>query len=468
DVLLKVFNYYRLDDKNTWNVRLGWCKLSHVCRRWRQLMYSSAFHLGMHILCTYGTPIVDTLDHLPPLPLFVNYPNTNMTMSWQDKLGLYHALELRDRVRRIDLHLPPSILHKFLMPMDEPFPILEHLSLSVTVDEVTTRALPKTFLAPNLRHLALVGIRLPKRLRLLSSTAFLVSLVLGNIRVSGFFLPRLLAARLQSLPQLEELSIGFSVPIPRPSAERELLGKKRTPVMLPNLRNLRFKGVSAYLECLVAQIRAPFLERLDITLFNQIALTLPSLFHIMERIKPDTAEVNFECGAVSIIMDDSTRLHERSILRVMCKPLDWQIDSAAQICSTLTPVLSGVEKLTLDFHEELMPTEWQNGEIDGTTWHELLRSFIRVKELRICDSLSEELSGALELDEIGSDLGFLPSLQELTCDFENEDRLFGSFIDSRCVAGRPVHASFVSSETPRPHTFTHLPLPPPSLNFPLS
>jgi hypothetical protein len=32
--------------------------------------YTSAFHLGMHILCTNGTPIVDTLDHLPPLPLF--------------------------------------------------------------------------------------------------------------------------------------------------------------------------------------------------------------------------------------------------------------------------------------------------------------------------------------------------------------------------------------------------------------
>jgi hypothetical protein len=46
-----------------------------------------------------------------------------------------------------------------------------------------------------------------------------------------------------------------------------------------------------------------------------------------------------------------------------------------------------------------MPTEWQNGEIDGTTWHELLRSFIGVKELRICDSLSEELSRALQVDE---------------------------------------------------------------------
>ena len=58
----------------------------------------------------------------------------------------------------------------------------------------------------------------------------------ANIRASGYFRPRLLVARLQSLPQLEELSIGFSIPIPRPSAERELLGEQGTPVTLPNLK----------------------------------------------------------------------------------------------------------------------------------------------------------------------------------------------------------------------------------------
>ena len=88
-------------------------------------------------------------------------------------------------------------------------------------------------------------------------------------------------ARLRSLPQLEELYIGFSIPIPRPSTERELLGEQGTPVTLPSLKNLRFKGVSAYLESLVAQIRAPLLEQLDITLFNQIAFALPHLSHLI-------------------------------------------------------------------------------------------------------------------------------------------------------------------------------------------
>ncbi|KAI9432322.1 hypothetical protein H4582DRAFT_1104895 [Lactarius indigo] len=452
-VLLDVFSYFRPD--NTWNVRLGWCKLSHVCQRWRRLIHTSAFRLGTHILCTNGTPMMNTLDHLPPFPLFVDYRYTNATIMERDELGICYALRLRDRIRRLDLHLPHSVLHKLLMLMDEPFSLLEHLSLSFTADKTTILALPKTFLAPNLRHLALVGISLPKRLRALSFTISLVTLVLMDIRPSGYFRPGLLVARLQPLLQLEKLSIGFSIPIPRPSTERELLGRQRTPVTLPNLKYLRFQGVGTYLESLVAQIRAPLLERLDITLFNQIVFTLPHLSHFVnmtEKIKPDIAELSFGLDAVSITMDYSTLFHdEHFILRVICKQLDWQIDCAAQICNALMPVLSGVEILTLDLDEPMMPIEWQNGKIDPTAWHELLRSesFIRVKELRICNSLSEELSRALQVDEIGSDPELLPSLRKLVSEFRGVPAvtisLFHWFIRDRRVAGRLVHPSFPHS-----------------------
>ncbi|KAH8995981.1 hypothetical protein EDB92DRAFT_111668 [Lactarius akahatsu] len=403
DILLRTFSYFRLGEEDAWNERLGWCKLSHTCRRWRHLVYSSAFHLGMHILCTNGTPIVDTLDHLPPVPLFVNYQYEAATPSRKDELGIHHALRLRDRVRRIVLHFPPSAMHQFLMLMDGPFPILERLSLSFPADKMTGLILPNTFLAPNLRHLTLIGVGLPKGLSSLSSTAFLVTLSLTNIRASGYFLPSQLVARLQFLPQLEGLSIGFSIPIPRPAAERVLLGKRRTPFTLPKLKNLTFQGVSAYLERFVSQIKAPLLERLDITLFGQIAFALPQLSHLTnmtKRLELPKAEVCFGRDEVSIVLDHHvSRRYGRNghfILRVMCKNLDWQIDCAAQVCGALMPVLSGVEKLTLGFHKETMPTKWQNGEIDGTTWHELLRSFIGVKELHICGALSEELSRALE------------------------------------------------------------------------
>ena len=72
-------------------------------------------------------------------------------------------------------------------------------------------------------------------MRLLSSTVSIVTLTLGNIEASGYFSPRLLVARHRSLPQLEELFIGFSNPIPRPNAGRKLLDKQGTPVTPPNL-----------------------------------------------------------------------------------------------------------------------------------------------------------------------------------------------------------------------------------------
>ena len=436
DILLEIFNRYRLDEKNHWNVRHLWCNLSHVCRRWRYLIYASPSHLDMYICCKNGSPIVGTLGHLPPLPLLIDY---RLTMSEQDELGIYHALRLHDRVRHVSLHLPPSILRKCLVLMSARFPILEHLSLSFLADGSTNTILPKAFLAPNMRHLTLTGIGLPKRLRLLTSTTSLVKLELNSIRTSDYFRPRLLVARLSSLPRLEELSIGFSIPIPRPSAERELLGEQGTPVTLPNLNTLTFQGVSAYLESLVAQIRVPLLAQLWITLFNQIAFTLPHLSHfigITESFKVPNVQVFFSPDEVSVIAIRHILPPSpiRFRLRVRCKQLDWQIDCAAQICSALIPALSHAERLTLEFHGKMTPAEWQNREIDGTMWHELLISFTGLRELHIADALLKELCRALQLGEVASDPEFLPDLRYIGA----ADNLFTSFIDARRTVGRPV------------------------------
>jgi hypothetical protein len=446
DTLLALFNCYRLDTENGWNVRLGWSNLSHVCQRWRHLIHECAFHLGMHIKCTNGAPILDTLNHLPPLPLFVDYnisdySGKTILITEQDELGIHHALRFHDRVRHINLDLPPSILLRALVLMDKHFPRLEHLSLSFTAKNSIPLTLPKAFLAPNLRCLALPSISPLRRLGVLTTTLSLVRLEFSDIQTSSYFRPKLLVARLLSLPQLEELSIVFSVPIPRPSVERELLGEQRASraVTLPNLKQLMFKGVSAYLESFVAQIRAPLLEQLYITLFNQISFELPHLSHLInatEVFKLTTAMVYFDHYGVSVTTVHRSRGSDRGplFLRVMCRPLDWQIDCAAQICSALIPTLSGVEEFMLESLYWEISTELQNGAIDGTTWHELLRSFIGMKELHVEKVLLEELSRALHVDEVGSDPGFLPHLRSIRAG----DNLFTSFIDTRQGVGRPI------------------------------
>jgi hypothetical protein len=440
DILLDIFNFHRLDGTNGWNIRLGWCKLSHVCRRWRHLIYECAFCLGMQVECTNRSPRVDTLDHLPPLPLLVSYWHTMLTE--RDESGIYHALRLHGRVRHIHLDLPPSILHKVVVLMDEHFPILEHLSLSFAAENSTPLTLPQAFLAPNLRYLALPSISPPRRLRVLTSTVFLVTLHLRNIQTSSYFRPRLLVARLGSLPQLEELTIEFSLPIPRPSTERELLGEPGAPLTLPSLKKLWFFGVSAYLESLVSQIRVPLLERLEITLFNQIAFVLPQLFHLVdmtEAFKLPSATVGFGRNEVYVTtVPHDTEWFEWGpfLLHMKCQQLDWQIDSAAQICHALIITLSGVEKFTL-ICDWTIPTELQNGMIDRTTWQDLLRPFTGVKELRVQDVLLEELSRALQVDEVGLDPEFLPNLRSIHA----ADNLFTSFIDARQAVGRPVRFS---------------------------
>jgi len=126
---------------------------------------------------------------------------------------------------------------------------------------------------------------------------------------------------------------------------------------------------------------------------------------------------------------------------VKCKPLDWQIECAAQICTALAPKLlvSDVERFILD-DDSLNLGKWARAEIDETTLHELLRSFVGVKELHIETTLLEELARALEMDEVGSDPGFLPDLQEIVA----ERNRFASFIDTRRLVGRPVRFSLPS------------------------
>ena len=284
---------------------------------------------------------------------------------------------------------------------------------------------------------------------MLASTTSLVKLTLGDIQTSSYFRPRVIVARLRSLPQLEELHISFSVPIPRPSTERELLGEQGTPVMLPNLNTLEFQGVGVYLESFIAQIRAPVLKWLNLTLFNQIVFTLQHLSHfinITEGLKIPVVKIVFGYRAICVTTSGLGLFNGPFFMQVMCQPLDWQIDCATQICTALAPalVVSDVGQFILDFSSYISPDKWLDYEIDGATWHELLRSFIGMKELHIGTELLEELARALRVDEVGSDPGFLPDLQEIVA----ARNLFTSFIDARQVVGRSVRFSPLRPPSP--------------------
>ncbi|KAN0126147.1 hypothetical protein V8E53_013525 [Lactarius tabidus] len=70
EVLLDIFDFYREDrledrmDPQDFNWR--WHKLLHMCRKWRDIVFTSPRHLDLRLLCTVRTP------HYPPHPADVD------------------------------------------------------------------------------------------------------------------------------------------------------------------------------------------------------------------------------------------------------------------------------------------------------------------------------------------------------------------------------------------------------------
>ena len=446
DSLLQIFNCYRLEDEDDWHLRHTWWRLAHVCRRWRYLIYNSPYHLNMCLILTNNSPSIDTLGHLPPLPLAIDYSDTTRTLTWKDEYNIHLGLYCHDRVRQVAIWAPSPSLRILLESMNNPFPRLGDLSLLSTTTAEMSLALPETFQAPFLTRLSLHGIGLPKGLSSLSSMIALSILSLTHIQHSCYFTPGHLIIQLQGLPYLEELSIGFAIPIPLPSNEGELLPTPIQPVTLPTLRRLTFRGVSVYLDNLVAQINTPVLERLSLTLLFELAFTLINLTEYIPRTK------GFGCLVARVIFNKATASIDAGYniqwgteksgfyVNVDCKPLDWQVDSAMQICSAIRKVLSTVEELTLDLDVDGMPLDWGNT-LDSNMWHELLLPFIGMKKLRIGSSLTPELSRALELVAVGPVPELLLELQEVEVKLElhRAKKLFSRFIETRESTGRPVH-----------------------------
>ena len=438
DTLLQMFSHYRLKHEDNWNFRLAWRKLVHVCRRWRYLVFNLVSHLDICLLLANDSPSLETLSHLPPLPMVIRFLDNTETMERKFVDNIHSGLRRNDHLCQIVLRAPSLQLRIWLEPMDGLYPRLGDLSLFSTTIEETNLTLPETLQAPYLRRLSLHGIGLSTGSLLVSSAITLSTLSLTNIGASCYFPPRHLVTQLQGLPHLEELSIGFAIPIPLPSSERELLPPPISPVTLPTLKQLTFRGVDVYLDNLVAQINTPDLERLSATLFFDLTFTLVNLTEFMSGYL--VARVIFNKNGPFIDMGyyEQQGVGEHS-LHVYCEPLDWQIDSITQVCGALSKVVSIIEELTLDLDVDGMPSNWE-GTLDNTLWHELLLPFIGVKKLRIGASLAPELSRALGSVAEGLVLEFLPELQELEVQLEIDQAkyAFSGFIRTRKSIGRPV------------------------------
>ena len=444
DVLIQIFNYHGYDDNDLYREEREkvWQTLVHVCRRWRSIVFGSPRHLNLQLVCTPRTPARDMLGIWPALPLNIvsygDYPTLDNFIA---------ALECTDRVREIFLRIVPSSDSDIFGAMQQPFPELTQMQLWST-DE-TVSIVPDSFLggsAPRLEFLYLVGIPFPGLPKLLLSATHLTHFYLGNIPHSGYISPDGMVTALSTLTSLERLGLQFQSPrsCPDPASRRP---PPSTRFVVPVLTSFRFKGVSEYLEDLVACIDAPQLNNLDITFFNDIAFDTPQLIQFICRTprskELQKAYITFKERAARVNFSSRTSRFGNLKVEILCTGLDWQFSSLEQVCTSCMPPLSMLEDLYFDGDWYSQPD--RKGGIENRQLPELFRSFMAVKNLYLSEKLASRIAPVLQEIVEGRTTDVLPALQNIFVKgLESSGSIQGSlgkFVAARQVANRPIRIS---------------------------
>jgi len=247
--------------------------------------------------------------------------------------------------------------------------------------------IPGSFLggsAPCLRVFDLNGIPFPGSPELLLSATHLVELWLENTPHPGYISPRAMAALLCALSSLKSLSLGFQSPQSRPDWKIPSLPPPKRSI-LPALNKFRFKGVTEYLEELVAHIDSPQLDEMDITFFNQIDFDCPRLAQFIYRTPslraPDEVHVQFDDSTASVRLRYGTYEFSSDNIRISisCREPDWQLSFIEQVCNSSLHPLPMVEELYIEHkYSQLV---WKTDAIENTLWSQLLLPFTAVKNL---------------------------------------------------------------------------------------
>ncbi|KAH9171742.1 hypothetical protein EDB89DRAFT_1906728 [Lactarius sanguifluus] len=281
NVLLEIFDFYRKNHDYTRSPVWEWHLLVHVCKAWRQVVFSSPRQLDIKILCTYGTPVRENLGIWPAFPIIIRYATP---VRPNDEDNIVYALEHRDRV--CDVELAPGIQwnsrsEKFDVAVQQPFPVLTRLYIdSVSKDPPV---LPANFLggsAPRLQEITLSGIPYPALPVLLLSASDLVKLDLRNIPLTGYISPEAMVTSLATLPRLDHLTIGFQSATPLPDRIRP---PPATRIVLPALTSFEFWGTSEYLEDFISHVDSPQLNHITIEYLRLVDYQITELSKFIDR-----------------------------------------------------------------------------------------------------------------------------------------------------------------------------------------
>ena len=435
DILLEIFDRYRLDEATTSHLPWKWYRLAHVCRTWRYIIFASSCRLNLELLCTYGTPVRTNLRYLRAFPIVIHFPGY---IRDTDEDNIIVALGHRDRVQVLKLNVPYSLSKKMATVTQKPFLALTHLQLESKKDSPMP-ALPRTFLGgctPRLQKIYLNGIPFPAAPTLLLSARDLVDVDLRDIPNNGYISPEAMITSLAVLPKLKYLTFGFRWGTFY--LIRTLL-PRITRVVLPALRHFHFDGPFEYLEDLISRIDAPQLDRLEICYLDMgVDFHLPQLCEFIER--SEKLKQSQSTHADLIITPRTSTAPRTAIIKVKGQFIlsTWD-EGISQALSQISGMLSDVDRLSIS------PEFTGYGGLgNGIRWLEFLRRFNAVKVLTVQDDLSRHVALALKNVTGASAAEVLPALELLF--LENRSvRSVEEFVAARWNAGRPV--TFINKES---------------------
>jgi hypothetical protein len=376
----------------------------------------------------------------------------------RDEDNLMAALQHPDRVCHVRLYMSSEVesskVDEVLGLLQVSFPMLTHLNLSRSVDEVLD--LPDRFLgaaAPGLQDLSLGAVSFPALPTLLLSTRDLVSLRLESIPPTGYISPEAMVGSLVALTKLRTLCIEFPNPIdselPLCQQSRYLPMDPPVPAALPALTEFQFHGDSEYLEDLLAQITMPQVEVVDIEYFKPEVETCQLSQFIgrtanLKFAQFRDAKLTFDFHNAYIgLYDPQGACHEASFTLTIWDPeYNFPISSMANVLGQLVALLSNVGELSIagEHLKNRSIYDSLRSYVGGDEWIPLLRPFTAVETLEVYGGLAAYVSSAFEwcLEDI--DMGVLPALQFLCLDDESIDDVGTNeeFLAFRERSGHPV------------------------------
>jgi hypothetical protein len=322
--------------------------------------------------------------------------------------------------------------------LDRPLQALTGLSLEMIEDGDSV--VPDNFLggyAPSLRTLLLKMIAFPALPKLLLSTTQLVTLQLSSIPRIGYISPGIMATCLAALPNLKQLGLEFHSPDISADADEDIVQSSPpspTRAVLCSLTSFHFKGISQYLEDLLAQVDTPVLQTLSATFHDSIT-HIPQLLRFTDcagRLSPPIrALVEFDYSKVILKFN----LLDGFKLAIICNQL--QVSSTARVCRALSHLVSRVERLDLQGNRFLL-----HSVVSCRTWLEFFQPFVAVQTLYVSAGVWPEVVRVLR-DLIGDRATeVLPELCILFVErFQKscyEQESIQSFIAARTLSNHPV------------------------------